>query len=914
MQRAEFVDPGFVGRQRELGAIAAAAAAARESGPRVVWISGEAGSGKTHLLRTALRALPADFCIVRAEADELAHDVAFELVGQLGVGQATAPFPAGLSLLERWSRLQADGPVAVAVEDLHWADPESRAALLVAARRLVQDRVLVLVTSRPGPDPGDGWGRLRLDHERCLELFAAPLSLAEVSEMAGLMGLTLSKAAAERLFRNTSGHPLYVRTLLTELSPEQLASSDGALPVPRSLALATVARLLELPESARDLAGALAVMNQPTSLQVAARVGAVPEPSRALDSLLATGFLDSGQADGPGALAFAHPLFRAAVYADLAPSRRQRMHRVAAEMLGGRLALAHRVAATDTLDDALAAELEASALEALAGGHLNAAGGYLLSSAQFSSVSQQAEGRLMMGARFLLAAGQTARVEALRPKLESCPDSPARSLVLGVLAWDQGDPATAERQLRMAAGAEHPGALSDVSRAASDTAADALAQLSMVYITQGRPREAIEAASAALAYRPLAFKPLAPGAERAGTMADALGRAMLFGADAGLARFSQRLPARPDEVDPADVDLLTIRGALHHSAGHLPQGIADLRTATALARHEASLQLPQAHLRLAQMLFDTGEWDESIVQGRVALSLLSDGRRTWVEAHAYAALSRVLASRGQWEQAEEQMAEARNAAAELGLRDALEATLVAQAVLARARGEPGNVVDTLAPLADDLVRNSQHAKTGTIDWYPWLISALIDTGNLQTALEHLTQLRLLAADRGLDLAARIIGLEAHLSAAQGQLDQAETDFRQAIELVGPDDPMLDRALLHYAFGRFLHARRNRREAVDQLRRAYDLLTWAGAAPFAAWVEHELQLTGIAATATTDRSPFDLTDREGDVVALVSKGLTNREIAEQLYVSVHTVEYHLRNVFAKLGISSRRELRGAFALT
>ena len=153
----------------------------------------------------------------------------------------------------------------------------------------------MLVTSRPGPDSDDGWGRLRLDHERCLELSVAPLSLAEVSEMAGLRGLTLSKAATERLFRHTSGHPLYVRTLLTELSPEQLASSDGPLPVPRSLALATVARLLELPESARDLAGALAVMNQRTSLQVAARVAEIPDPSRALDSLLVTGFVDTGE-------------------------------------------------------------------------------------------------------------------------------------------------------------------------------------------------------------------------------------------------------------------------------------------------------------------------------------------------------------------------------------------------------------------------------------------------------------------------------------------------------------------------------------------------------------------------------------------------------------------------------------------
>ena len=75
----------------------------------------------------------------------------------------------------------------------------------------------------------------------------------------------------------------------------------------------------------------------------------------------------------------------------------------------------------------------------------------------------------------------------------------------------------------------------------------------------------------------------------------------------------------------ADVDLLIMRGTLHYFAGHLAQGIADLRAATALARHEASLQLPRPSICiLPEMLFDTGEWDEAIVQGRVALSLLSD--------------------------------------------------------------------------------------------------------------------------------------------------------------------------------------------------------------------------------------------------------------------------------------------------
>ncbi len=276
---------GLVGRRPELAAVLAAAQAAADHRPSVVWIEGGAGWGKTSLLRQALRDLPSDFIVVTAEADEFASDVSFNLLEQLGVRQATAVFPAGLELLEYLGRLQSAGPVALAVEDLHWTDPESRAALLVAARRLSQDRVLMVVTSRPEAAPGDGWERFRFDPSRCVVVPMTPLSVGEVSEMARAGGVNLSAVAAERLYRHTGGHPLYARTLLSEFSPAQLANSNGNLPVPRSLASATVARMAELPQGARSLAAALAVLNHGEPLQLVARVGGVVEPSRALDSL-----------------------------------------------------------------------------------------------------------------------------------------------------------------------------------------------------------------------------------------------------------------------------------------------------------------------------------------------------------------------------------------------------------------------------------------------------------------------------------------------------------------------------------------------------------------------------------------------------------------------------------------------------
>src|SRR6204780_4713882 len=90
--------------------------------------------------------------------------------------------------------------------------------------------------------------------------------------------------------------------------------------------------------------------------------------------------------------------------------------------------------------------------------------------------------------------------------------------------------------------------------------------------------------------------------------------------------------------------------------------------------------------------------------------------------------------------------------------------------------------------------------------------------------------------------------------------------------------------------------------------AHDLLTTVGAELLVRRVEADLANAGIPAARHGSRSPLDLTERERDVVALVAKGLTNREVAAELYVGEKTVEYHLGNVFAKLGVTSRRQLR------
>jgi DNA-binding NarL/FixJ family response regulator len=169
-------------------------------------------------------------------------------------------------------------------------------------------------------------------------------------------------------------------------------------------------------------------------------------------------------------------------------------------------------------------------------------------------------------------------------------------------------------------------------------------------------------------------------------------------------------------------------------------------------------------------------------------------------------------------------------------------------------------------------------------------------------------MRVAGADRAIDLDARSMGLQARVSLATGKPDQAAAEFAQSLELFGADDALLDRAAVHHHFGCLLHARGKRQLAVDQFRKAHDLYGRAGAKPYLNRVEADLAASGISSGTSSASSALSLTEREQDVVALVTRGMTNREVAAELYVSSKAVEYHLRNVYGKLGVTSRSELR------
>jgi DNA-binding CsgD family transcriptional regulator/tetratricopeptide (TPR) repeat protein len=896
------VSNAFVGREMELAALSAAVSESAAGQSKVLWVEGDAGSGKTTLVRRALAAVPDPTVVAWASGDELATEVHYGVVSQLHPVTAGSPFGAGLELLSAFGH--GGGLAVVVVEDLHWADRGSRLALLTMARRLEADGILLVVTSRPAI-ADDGWERLVGDSDRCQVVRLGGLSVHEVGALARAFGTILSPRAAVRLHSHTRGHPLYVRTLVTELTPEQLCSPTGSLPAPRSLAALTIAGLSQVQGASRELAAALAVLNQRVSLRLAAEVGQIDDPSGALDELLPTGLVVWWPAEVDTPIAFDHPLYRAAVYANLSPSRRRQLHLRAAEVADPETSLVHLVAAADQPDAKLAARLVAAAEAATSAGNLILAASYLLAASGLSADPGQRDQRLLQAGLSYLQARQTASAVALRPRIDQCAATPLRHLVQGRLAVDLADLGAAERHLRAGLDMEPRETPDDIPARAG-----LLAQMAWVCDHQLRGEEAVAYAEAALQQ----LDPSDHHLEHHIWGALAYGEGNARGPVDAVDRLAARLPESADQVTVADADLLITRGTLNFYCERYSAAIADFQSAIKLARLGADVEhLPRTHFGLSFSYTQAGRWDDAVTQARLSLDLAVDQTGLWTQPEAYAALALPLAYRGDWSRAEQALALARRAADRLGLFEGEGWVRTAEAALAHARLEHHIVVDRLYPLAGS-GDPGRVPKIVPLFYFPTLVNAYLSMGDVTGAGLQIEQLEQLARERRrLDMQGRIMALRARLAATTGHPQQALERYAECLPLLGREPPVLERALIHQQYGRLLHARGYQAGARDQLGQAHDLLDPLDAKPYLVSIREDLAACGIRkGTSRRASRPLALTDREEDVAGLVAKGQTNREIGESLYISSKAVEYHLANIFRKLGINSRRQLRQLFA--
>ena len=905
----------FAGRGPELAVLAAALSAARARQPQVVMVQGEAGIGKSSLIAEFLSRQP-DLRTIAASGEMAEAELPYGIVRQLadaaaaaapgaladlellshGPGPSANPLAVGVELRALISCLRRKQVAVVVVEDLQWADPPSARALLFACRRLSADRVLVVLTGRPGAASqlGEGWVRFVSGDRRSSVLTLAGLDAEELGLLCRQLGRAeLSERTVRRLADHTGGNPLLARALLDELTDKELRATGGFFRAPRSLAGLILPRLAALSRSARDLVVAASVLGEHAALADAAAVAGTAEPATALDQAAQAGLLAEQDALSGRAVSFPHLLIRQAVYNDLGAERRRRLHLRAAEILGGQEALAHRVAAADGPDAELAADLCAAAAAAADAGQLLLAARRLQQAAAVTGRGPERDERALSAFELLVRAADVSAADAVRPVIEQLPPSARRDTALGQLALLAARPGDAEALLRAAWDTYDPVREAGVG-------GEAALGLGMLFKMSGAHAEAAVWLDRALS-RGTGCEPWYDAARCARSFAFVLsgdvGRALGLFAD---------LPERSAMVPAARTDALAFRGVARLWSGDLPAAAEDLALAVNRIGAGVQVRFPcRALAFLAETEFRLGRWDDSRGHAEMAVALACDADRAYDLALVHSAAVPVAACRGDWAVAEGHAQAAEQAARSFG---GFAAVLAASArgILGLARDDPEEVLHGAAlALA---VPQIDRYDLAAFWWRPAQAWALIRTGRLGQAEVILAGLEARAARRGENAAlTQAAWLRGSLAMASDDLDQADEVLRTACDAVRSQPLPFHRGLLDLQHGRCLSRLQRHRAAADAVRAAREVFSVLGARPFLRASEAELAGVGLRPRSAGDSGLSRLTSQELRVARLVASGLSNREAAAQLYLSPKTVEYHLAHAFTKLGVRSRHQL-------
>ncbi|GAA1952884.1 helix-turn-helix transcriptional regulator [Microbacterium deminutum] len=909
---------GFVGRRAELDRLADCAAAVEAGSSKLVFIEGPAGIGKTSLLAAVGDHL-AGFRRLEASCEETEARLPFGLVTRL-IARARRdssgspplepgdadPFQVGAQLLQVLSDLQVAHPVAVILDDAPWADPQSLRALSFALRRLDADRVLTVLTMREADVARLPPELVRHAH-RATRLRLQGLDTQEVRELAAEMGQPgLPRRAAERLQEHTGGNPLHLRSLFEELVGDDLRWTGHSLPAPASFDRIVAAAMTSCPESGRRLITAAAVLGVRAPLSEAAAVGEVGEPAGplgALEEAASTPLVRTAQSAEGWLIAFRHPLIRAAVYADIGPATRARLHARAAEVVAEPEALAHRVAAASETDSALVGQLvaqagrdELMAMPALAADRL-------LDAVRLSEPGPARDDLLLEAVELLLRAGEANEAATYTDRVAAIPASGRRHLVQAQLAWMSG--------AREAA----PLARSSWKQAGSPIeAASAAVLLAQLQILRGKVVPAARWAQRALDVGELPA-PLASAAR--------LNLAVALGLSGRPHEGIAVLAAAPDDAGSMPAwreDERWVRGGLRLWTDDVTGALADLQQPAREGTGPAVR--PYGLIRLgylAQSEYRTGAWDDSADHAERVVSLVADTDQIWLLAFAHAVASFVPAARGQWDEARRHLHAAATAAATLEDEGSVCYAANAAVHFAGFRGDWRAVVAAAEPLLRSGATGAR--EPGVFAWAGEYAAALVGLRRLDEAQAVLNELAHTAERRGLRSTSAVVArVRGELAAARSDPGGAARLFETAIELARPGSDMLEEARTRMTYGHFLVTIGDPSKAAEQLRFARDVLYHLRAAPFLKRCDDDLAACDHLQVTSTRMAPGaerpaetdslcngSLTPQERAVARLVCAGLTNREVAAELVISVKTVGYHLEHAYTKLGVHSRTQL-------
>ncbi len=935
----------LVGREVEMQVISTLLDGAGAGRSGVLFLYGQAGIGKTALLEHAhARAVVDGLPILRTTGVETEVELAFGALHQLlrpalpklarlaapqrsalrcalGLDGPRAPqdrFLVGLAVLSLLAEHAAAGPLLCLVDDAHWLDQPSRDALLFAARRLDAEGVAVLAAARE-PDPAArGLPSLRLGG------LDGPSSEALLSTEFG----RIAPDVRERILRRAGGNPLALRELGGRLDAAGRAGHVGGSSAPweRGGPLDGFRERIEsLPPATRTLL--LLAAADDTGDLAAVLAAAAPSGAQLTDlaAAEAAGLVGAGER-----IEFRHPLIRTAAYQGASRAARAEAHRAlaalpapaggSAEDHGDRTAW-HLAAASVGTDDRVAALLVATAERADGrSGRASAASAYERA-AQLTSQPALRASRLVAAAQAARDAGQLERAAALADQAGRITDLPAQAAAIArIHAWVRSERgAGAEAGRLLLAGAEL------VSSVEPQTAAQMLI-------------EAVRIAT------------VAADAKLARTAADAL-TALL--AEANAATASDNEPGHGDNATwrlaraaanvaglfsgDSDGDLSSVRGQVAYasaltpgppdqlqlaaaSLGLVAAGETERTAAAAIAEcraHGRIGALPYALQLRAQALLLLGRHDEAHADAAEGLRVATDVN----QEHRAAQLAWVLA----W------------LAAVTG--DEPACLEYARRCLGYGETHPnaaGAALTTWALGLLDLGRHRDEAALGhlrevfdgrahhaVIAMYcaPDLVEAAVRLGRPEAAAEPLRRLEEAAAGNLQPWAASLaLRCRAQVSGSK----DAEELYLAAVAAHPPDLVPHYLARTRLAYGTWLRRRRRRAHARVQLNAALEIFTRIGAMPWAEQTRSELRATGQTTEADADAAVSTdparpgrltvggarsvLTPQETQVVRLAAEGGTNREIAAALFLSPRTVGFHLYRAFAKLGVSSRAELK------
>ena len=880
----------------------------RRGESRSLVLRGEAGIGKTALLQYLVESA-SDLTVDRAVGVESDMELAFAGLHQLcgpmldllpripapqrqalevvfGRNSGGAPdrFLVGLAVLSLFSEAADGRPLLCVIDDAQWLDQASALTLAFVARRLLAEPIgLVFAAREPGTE---------LQHVSELEVRGLQDGDARALLTSAAL-LRLDERVRDRIVAETHGNPLALLELPRGLTATELAGGFGILAadaLPGRIEDSFVRRLNTLSDGAVrfSLVAAADPLGDPALLwRAAERLDIGPA---AADAAAAAGLLTIADR-----VTFRHPLVRSGIYGSAPVQERRAVHLALAEATDREVdpdrRAWHLAAAAAQPDEEVAVELERSAGRAQARGGVAATAAFLQRAVALTRDPTRRGGRALAAAQASLQAG--AFSEAIR-------------LI-----------ATAEA-----------GALDELERAQIDLLRAQLA------FASSRGTEATPLLVAAA--RRLEQLDISLARE---TYVDAFSAA-LFGARlndrVGVSEVAQaaRAAPRPSDDEPTTADLLL--DALVALADDYDTAVPQCREA--LQRLAGENVSPKERLRwLWQGCVVALEvWDDESAYflSHRSVEIARETGTLSELALALSARTPVLVFCGELSAATSSAAETRWVEEATGISSSPYGALILKAWQGRAR-ETRELIDVtlreaglrgegigvaiseyaravlcngLGQYEEAFVAASSASEYQEVVGENWGLSELIEpatrTGRTDLATDALNRLARKARATRTDWA---LGIEARSRALLNEGAHAEGLFREAIEHLGRTRVRAELARAHLLYGEWLRRENRRFDARPSLRAAHEQFTSMGMEAFAERARNELLATGETVRARTVEARDDLTAQERQIAQLAGDGLSNPEIGARLFLSPRTVEWHLRKVFTKLGIRSRRQL-------